>query len=302
MIFFILPNQLFEDTKHLKSYEKIYIIEEPHFFSTVDIKPNKIKIAYMRACMKFYYDKLKKEGLKVTYLNFADLQKLSGYSFLKNSDCYCYDINDFKLREKYKSLKIGFKELQTPMFIMNKEDLDIYDKKTKSPTHASFYEFSKKKLGLLEGVKNQDVYNRSNPREVINMNNHQNYINNNQSYYKEAIEYSNSGLFKTHIGNVSLETIKYYPISSKDAYDAFNYFMDNNLDKFGKFQDVIRDNNPFNYHAIISPMLNIGILNPLKLIEIYRRYKDKVPLSAYEGFIRQLIGWREYMRYLYLYK
>ncbi len=49
-------------------------------------------------------------------------------------------------------------------------------------------------------------------------------------------------------------------------------------------------------------MLNIGLLTPLKLVEIYRNYKNKVPLNSYEGFIRQVIGWREYMRYLYNYK
>lgn len=300
MIFLILPNQLFEEVKPLKGYQELFIIEEPHYFSTPEIKPNKIKIAYLRACMKAYYDKLKKDGFNITYINFSELSKPSGYSFLKKKDCFCYDINDFKLRERYKSLKLPeLNEIETPMFIMKKTDLDNYHKKIKSPSHSSFYEFSKKKLGILEGIKNQDVYNRSNPREIIPMTNHLTFAN---PYYKEAIEYANSSLFKSHIGNATMEAIKYYPITSNDAYDALNHFLNKNLSNFGLFQDVIRDNNPFNYHAIISPMLNIGLLNPLKLIEIYKRYKDKVPLNAYEGFIRQVIGWREYMRYLYVYK
>ena len=49
-------------------------------------------------------------------------------------------------------------------------------------------------------------------------------------------------------------------------------------------------------------MLNIGLLTPLKLVEIYKNYFNKVSLNSYEGFIRQVIGWREYMRYLYNYK
>ena len=96
--------------------------------------------------------------------------------------------------------------------------------------------------------------------------------------------------------------MKYYPINHKDAIQAYYYFLDNNLINFGKFQDVIRDNNPFNYHSIISPMLNNGLLTPLKLVEIAKEYKSKVTISAYEGFLRQLIGWREYMHYLYQYK
>lgn len=300
MIFLILPNQLFEETIKLKSYSYIYLIEEPHFFSSPEIKPNKIKIAYMRACMRFYYDKLKKEGFKVNYIEYSQLLK-NNYDFLKKDICYSYDINDFKLREKYKKLNLKLNELETPMFIMTKKDLDSYDRKT--PTHASFYEFSKKKLGILEGVKNQDVYNRANPKEEIKINNNITYISKQTfNYYKEAIEYSKNPLFKSSVGNPTLETIKFYPITTKDAIQAYNYFLDNNLEKFGLFQDVIRENNPFNYHSIISPMLNIGLLTPLKLIEIYRKYEKKVPLNSYEGFIRQVIGWREYMRYLYNYK
>ena len=55
MIFIILPNQLFQETKDYlrkNKYDEVWIIEEPHFFSTPNIKPNKIKIAYLRACMK----------------------------------------------------------------------------------------------------------------------------------------------------------------------------------------------------------------------------------------------------------
>ena len=308
--FLIFPNQLFEDIKKLKGFKEIYLIEEPYYFSTTDIKPNKLKIAYLRACMRHYYDYLKfiLGAKKINYIEFKDLLKpKTDYKFLKKGLFHCYDINDFKLIEKYKNLGIyeNLKEEDTPMFIMKNEDLESYnkDRKNKTPTHASFYEFIKNKLGILKGIKNQDVYNRSNPKETIEFNETLSYINNiNIDYYKEAIQYSQSSFFKAHIGNPTLETMQFYPITTKDSYIAFNYFLNTNLNKFGLFQDVIRDNNPFNYHSIISPMLNIGLLEPLKLIEIYKTYESKVPLSAFEGFIRQLIGWREYMRYLYKYK
>ena len=300
MVFLILPNQLFEETIKLKSYSQIYLIEEPHFFSTPEIKPNKIKIAYMRSCMRFYYDKLKKEGFNIIYQDYSTLIK-SNYDFLKKDNCYSYEINDFKLKSKYTKLNIKINELETPMFIMNKKDLETYNRN--NPNHASFYEFAKKKLGILEGVKNLDSYNRSNPKTEIRVNPNLTYITKQTyDYYKEGIEYSKSSLFKGSVGEPSIEIIKYYPITAKDAIQAYNYFLNNNLEHFGEYQDVIRDNNPFNYHSIISPMLNIGLLTPLKLVEIAKNYKTKVPINSYEGFIRQLIGWREYMHYLYQYK
>ncbi len=300
MIFLILPNQLFEETIKLKSYSHIYLIEEPHYFSTSEIKPNKIKIAYMRSCMKFYYDKLKKAGFNITYIDYSFLIK-DNYDFLKKDICHSYNINDFKLKHKYDNLKLKIIELETPMFIMNKTDLDNYNRP--KPNHASFYEFAKKKLKILEGVKNQDNYNKSNPKTEIRINPNLTYITKKTfNYYKEGIEYSNNNLFKESIGNPTMEIMKYYPITSKDAMQAYYYFLDNNFENFGTYQDVIRDNNPFNYHSVISPMLNIGLLTPMKLIDIIKNYKTKIPINSYEGFIRQLIGWREYMHYLYQYK
>lgn len=296
MIFLILPNQLFQEThEHLKKfkYNEIWIVEEPHYFSTSLIKPNKIKIAYLRACMQYYYDNLIKSGFKVIYKDFLNS------SLLKDEEYYSYELTDHKLKDKYEKQGIIINEIVTPMFILKKDDLDIYNRR-KTISHSSFYEYSKKKLAILEGVKNQDIYNRSNPHEEVKLNPLYFVNKNNIIYYEEAIKYANN--FNNHIGNPTLETLGIYPISSKDAYNAYEFFLKNNLKNFGLFQDVIQISNPLMYHSIISPMLNIGLLIPIKLIKIIKKYEEIMDLRNYEGFIRQVIGWREYMRYLYLYK
>ena len=297
MIFLILPNQLFQETiEHLKSfkYKQIWIVEEPHYFSTELIKPNKIKIAYLRACMRYYYDNLIKLGFKVIYKDYDN----SLLTF--NEEYYSFELTDHKLKEKYEKQGIIINEIETPMFLLKIEDLDIYNKR-KTISHSSFYEYSKKKLGILEGIKNQDVYNRSNPRKEVSINPNLNFVNkSNKKYYEEGIKYAER--FKNNIGKPTLETLGIYPISSKDAYNAYEIFLKNNLNKFGLFQDVIQSSNPFMYHSIISPMLNNGLLIPIKLIKIIREYEGKMDMNNYEGFIRQVIGWREYMRFLYLYR
>ena len=298
-IFLILPNQLFQISKtHLRTfrYDKIWIIEEPHYFSSISIKPNKIKIAYLRACMKYYFDNLRSEGFNVEYFDFDKV------SLNPKNNYYSYELTDFKLMDKYKRQGIVINEIQSPMFLLTKEDLDIYNRR-RGVSHASLYELTKKKLGILEGIKNQDVYNRSNPRIEVPLNSRLNFINSsNERYYEEAIRYANRPIFKNHIGNPTLETLGVYPISSKDAYDAYEDFLKTNIDKFGLYQDVIQADNPFMYHSVISPMLNNGLLIPENLIKIVRKYEGKTSINNYEGFIRQIIGWREYMRYLYLYK
>jgi len=300
-IFLILPNQLFKESiNHINTnnYNKIIIYEEPHYFSC-DIKPNKIKIAYLRACMRYYYDNIKnKVNINIEYYECKDSNKFLN----KKDNYYCYEINDYKLSEKYKLMNININEIESPMFILNKNDLDKYNKR-KGISHATLYELSKKKLGILENIKNQDIYNRFNPKKEVPLNLNLNYINtNNKRYYEEGIEYSLRNQFKEHIGEPTIETIKIYAINSNDAYEAYERFIKININNFGLYQDVIQDNNPFMYHSLISPMLNNGLLVPIELIKIIKKYEKKIDIKNYEGYLRQIIGWREYMRYLYIYK
>ena len=249
--------------------------------------------------MKYYYNNLiTKEKIKnISYNECSDKEILNS-----NNNYFCYEINDYKLLNKYKSLNIKINEIETPMFILNKTDLDIYNKR-KTISHSSLYELSKNKLGILKGIKNQDVYNRSNPKNEVSLNQNLNFVtSSNKKYYEEGIEYSLKSIFKEHLGNPTIDTLKIYPINSKDAYEAYEKFLKNNIEYFGLYQDVIQDNNPFMYHSIISPMLNNGLIIPIELIKIIKKYESIIPINSYEGFIRQIIGWREYMRYLYIYK
>ena len=99
--FVILPNQLFEDITVLRGYKEIFLLEEPHYFSS-DIKPNKIKIAYMRACMLCYYDYLKANHINVIYKSFAEIIKTNYLFLAKFTKRFLYEITDFKLSYKYK--------------------------------------------------------------------------------------------------------------------------------------------------------------------------------------------------------
>jgi deoxyribodipyrimidine photolyase-related protein len=92
-----------------------------------------------------------------------------------------------------------------------------------------------------------------------------------------------------------------FPVTAKEAQAALSDFIARRLPGFGTWQDAMRMDEPFLFHAVISPALNIGLLDPLetcRMVETAYRQGD-VPLNAAEGFIRQIIGWREYMRGIY---
>lgn len=94
-----------------------------------------------------------------------------------------------------------------------------------------------------------------------------------------------------------------WAVTRKDALKVLTNFIDNSLENFGKYQDAMITNQEFMWHSLISPYLNIGLLQPLEVIKaIEKAYFDyNLPLNSVEGFIRQILGWREYMYGIYHY-
>ncbi len=104
--------------------------------------------------------------------------------------------------------------------------------------------------------------------------------------------------FGIHFGEVEPF---WFAVTASDAKAAFDGFVQDALPKFGDYQDAMKQDEPTLYHAVCSLYLNSGLLNPL---DVCRRVeaawrKGRVPLNAAEGFIRQVIGWREYIRGIY---
>ncbi|WP_375739300.1 cryptochrome/photolyase family protein [Pseudomonas boanensis] len=104
--------------------------------------------------------------------------------------------------------------------------------------------------------------------------------------------------FSDHYGGLAAFD---YPVTHAEAQALWLHFLDFSLAAFGDYQDAMATDEPFLFHARISAALNIGLLDVRQLCadveEAYRR--ERVPLNAAEGFIRQLIGWREYVRGIY---
>ncbi len=93
----------------------------------------------------------------------------------------------------------------------------------------------------------------------------------------------------------------WFAVTTEQAEQALEHFLISALPKFGETQDAMLTGQKFLHHAVLSPYINLGLLDPL---HVCRRVEDeyragRVPLAAAEGFIRQIIGWREYIRGIY---
>ncbi|MDX1634194.1 MAG: cryptochrome/photolyase family protein [Marinobacter sp.] len=93
----------------------------------------------------------------------------------------------------------------------------------------------------------------------------------------------------------------HFAVTREDAQNALEYFLDYALPCFGDYQDAMSDDEDWLFHSILSPYLNCGLLDPLTVCEAVaqRYYSNQAPLNAVEGFIRQIIGWREFVRGIY---
>ncbi len=93
----------------------------------------------------------------------------------------------------------------------------------------------------------------------------------------------------------------WFGVTAKQAQAAFTKFVKEALPLFGDFQDAMLTDEKYLYHSITAQYLNLGLLHPLEICrQVEIAYRDgHVPLNAAEGFIRQIIGWREYVRGIY---
>lgn len=304
MNFIILPNHLFENIDILKD-KKCYLIEEPiHFYDSKyrNYEINKIKLAFLRGSMKFYYDFLIQNKIDVLYIDYNDIKN---YEFIKNKNFMMYNPYDNILIKKYNDYKLDFNIIEnTEQFISNKEwNIEFLEKKqNKSISNAEFYKFLKNKLNILKNVPSYDKDNRENLPSNYLLKYDFNKIKEN-NYYLESINYiNNHNIFKNNLGNI--DNVKLYSITFLDCKKNFKNFLEYKLLKYGDYQDAIDKDKIILYHSCISSSLNNGLLTPKyilkEILKYYNENKNKIKINNLEGFIRQILGWREYCCMIYL--
>lgn len=320
--FLIFPVHLFKNIKLLKNYETIYLIEEPRYFT--DYSFHKLKLAYHRASMKYYESYLKKNKLNIKYIEFHEVNNDFYKSLSKKYEIEAYDPNDHSLELLLNIYKINL--IQTQNFSISREDIisnleSFYNKKSKKFNFMNFYKFMRIKLNILiskngapEGGKwsfdeeNRKAYPKKGGPIIPDLPK----VQSSNIYIKEAISYVEKH-FPKNYGSLDYFI---YPITHEESQKWCINFCNNRFKYFGLYEDAILNstinenntkekvinNSEFLFHSVLSPMMNIGLITDTEVLDIVLKYKKKVPLSAFEGFIRQVIGWRNYIYMIYITK
>jgi deoxyribodipyrimidine photolyase-related protein len=305
----LFPHQLFKDTPILNLNCDVYLVEEFLFFS--HYKFHKQKIAFHRASMKAYADFLKDKGLSVNYIEArsetSDVRELIPELIHKGLETlHIIDPSDNWLEKHIKSASksIAIQWYENPLFINTKEELSSFFKPSKKKFfQTSFYKQQRKDRDILmvndqpEGGKltydseNRKKYPKDKTPPSIQ-------FPDISKYHNEAISYVEKN-FNDHYGE--LNDFINYPIDFESAERWLQQFFEYRFHEFGAYEDAIVKEEHFLNHSLLSPLINVGLLNPLDVIDKAIDYakSNDVPINSTEGFVRQILGWREFIRGVY---
>ncbi len=310
-LFIILGNQLF-NPKYLSNYkDHTFFMAEDYGLCTFE-KHHKLKILLFLSSMRSFKDELKSKNFNLIYKDVNKDFKLPYEKKLEKTikEKKIREITFFEIEDKFfekrimnlgkkNSLKIN--QVRSPMFLMERQEFKDYLSKNKRPFMANFYKIVRTKMNLLmskngtpKGNKwSFDEENRKKLPNTIKV-----PVISKVKETKETItlkKFINSN-FKDHPGNTDSF---WFPTTRKDASKWLDDFLKERIKLFGDYEDAVTDKSNTVFHSALSPLINIGLIAPEEIIEKLRKIENKVPMNSLEGYIRQIIGWREFMRGIY---
>ena len=311
----ILADQLSSSISSLRDHQQddVIMFAEVKAEATY-VKHHKKKIAFLFSAMRHFAEELEQQGRTVKYIKYDNPKntgslfgEVARYIKHKNIDrIIVTEPAEYRLLEEMqgwqKKLKLVVELLDDDRFIATKHEFNEWSANRKELIMEYWYRDMRRKTGLLmEGNKpiggkwNFDKENRKpmkeRPKQIGPM---QFSIDKTTAEVLELVEQN----FDKHFGDIEPF---WFAVTRSQAKHAFTHFVENCLPFFGDYQDAMLTNEAFNYHSVVSQYINCGLLDPIEVCEqVEQAYHDgHAPLNAAEGFIRQIIGWREFIRGVY---
>ncbi len=307
----IFPHQLFEKHPAISNNRSIFLIEELLFFTQYNF--HKQKLVFHRASMKAYQHFLEGKGFTVNYIEARE--KVSDIRVLLTdlkqkgiSEIHYANVTDYLLEKRIAelSLKLKIKVIKSdsPLFLLTAQQVDHYFVGKKRFYQTDFYTQQRKHFKILVDEKQQpeggkwtfDTENRlkypkgKRPPEIK--------FPKPNEYWNEAASYVTEKFSKNY-GEISKSFI--YPTTFAESRAWLKQFLQKRFDEFGAYEDAVVTSESILHHSVLTPMLNVGLLTPREILEeaVTHATENNIPLNSCEGFVRQILGWREFIRGVY---
>lgn len=278
------------------------------------VSHHKKKLAFVFSAMRHHAEKLKASGWRVRYIRLDDPDNtgsicgevMRAVQDLSAKKLRVVEPGEYRLKSSLATLTdqagIELTMMEDDRFICSHAEFRDWAEGRKQLRMEFFYREMRRKTGLLmsgnkpEGGRwNFDAENRKPARSDLFM---PRPLSVEPDALTEEVLALVENKFAENFGKLRPFRLA---VTAEGAHEAMECFVEQALPRFGDYQDAMLEGEPFLYHSVLAQYINAGLLNPLAVCRRVERayYDGHAPLNAVEGFIRQIIGWREYVRGIY---
>jgi deoxyribodipyrimidine photolyase-related protein len=314
----LYPNQLF-DIKYLPKVDVIYMVEEPLFFGLDPdrrLQFHRQKLLLHRASMRRYVEEyLWQNDVDVEYIELKSIEEpadvLVAAQKAGAQQVMIFDVNDHLLESKLKKAvdqrlenPFELKVLPSPSFMLKSLEAKEFFNKTRKHQFSDFYQWQRERFNVLidasyKPIGGKWVFENQTTQALPDSSVSPSFsaFGDNQ-YVKQSKDWVNNH-FKDNPGDINNF---FWPTDHSEAVKWLDDFLKNRFEMFADYTKTLDNNSVLLYNSGISAMLNTGLLTPVQVINEAIKYssKNQIKLECLEGFVRRIIGWREYVRGLYI--
>ena len=308
----VLGNQLFP-LSHFEAQRNVPFFMAEDFGLCTYVRHHQQKIVLFLAAMRSFRDELEGAGFDVRYHELTDG---SGAFLDRLAEVVESDLVDelrmFEVEDKAMEMALkGFAKerglaltvLESPMFLCSRERFAGYLKGARRPFMADFYKAERRRLGLLlddtgEPTGGRWSFDEDNRRKLPkNVEPPGVWPAAKTPHVSDVV-----ALVQTHFSDHPGDATEFWwPTTREGALEWLEDFLKVRFAEFGPFEDAISTRSRTVFHSVLSPLMNLGLLTPDEVVSRAVEYAEQaeVPLQSVEGFVRQIIGWREFIRGVY---
>lgn len=304
----VLGDMLFDGLPGLPTHAPILMVED--FYLCRRVRHHQQKIVLFLSAMRHFAARLTAQEYRVRYFELEKSLDCDIFERIRQAvtqrgirrihtyrphDQYFHD----RLSQLAKELDVALILRDSPMFLTSSTDWATYRASHKRLLMGDFYQWQRRRLDILVDERCQPVggkwsfdeeNRKSLPKGLIPP---AIWWPQPDAMVGEVIQLTRKH-FADHPGEASQFA---WPVTHQQAREWLTTFLEERLDQFGDYEDAISCSETTIYHSLLTPMLNTGLLTPKEVIKdtLQRHQRRPVPLNSLEGFVRQIIGWREFV-------
>ncbi|MUK02356.1 cryptochrome/photolyase family protein [Vibrio cholerae] len=306
----VLPHQLFEEHLDASPDTRFVFLEDDLLFRS--LRFHQQKLVLHRSAMTVFARRVEGAGYQVDYVE-TSADRTSQERLLEvlvegdaTSVSYYDVVDDWLDRRLTRTLAdagVEARVLETPQFLTSRDLISTYFS-SHTWRMQTFYEWQRKRLGVLVerdgspvgGKWSFDTENRRKLPKKLPLPDLPRFGR--PPEVEDAIAWVQEA-FPDNPGNAASFN---WPVTHRQAFDALEAFLTERFELFGPYEDSIAEGQTYLFHSALSSSMNTGLLSPAEVVDLALDFAERhgTPIASVEGFIRQVIGWREYMRASYV--